>query len=76
MALVRDGGMADVPRPRRRLVVLAAAALALPVPGAAQEPSAARPIVIGHRGASGYRPEHTLAAYEKWAIDRSLTKFA
>jgi glycerophosphoryl diester phosphodiesterase len=23
-----------------------------------------RPIVIGHRGASGYRPEHTLAAYE------------
>jgi glycerophosphoryl diester phosphodiesterase len=27
-----------------------------------------RPIVIGHRGASGYRPEHTLAAYEL-AID-------
>jgi glycerophosphoryl diester phosphodiesterase len=24
---------------------------------------AARPIVIGHRGASGYRPEHTLASY-------------
>ena len=22
------------------------------------------PVVIGHRGASGYRPEHTLAAYE------------
>ncbi|MGH3453918.1 MAG: glycerophosphodiester phosphodiesterase family protein, partial [Nocardioidaceae bacterium] len=22
------------------------------------------PIVIGHRGASGYRPEHTLAAYK------------
>ncbi|CAN5139947.1 hypothetical protein BH09ACT1_BH09ACT1_27170 [soil metagenome] len=22
------------------------------------------PIVIGHRGASGYRPEHTRAAYE------------
>jgi len=22
------------------------------------------PIIIGHRGASGYRPEHTLAAYE------------
>src|SRR5687767_5009965 len=22
------------------------------------------PIVIGHRGASGYRPEHTLAAYQ------------
>jgi len=27
-----------------------------------------KPIVIGHRGASGYRPEHTLAAYEL-AID-------
>ncbi len=25
---------------------------------------AARPIVIGHRGASGYRPEHTLEAYQ------------
>ena len=23
-----------------------------------------RPLVIGHRGASGHRPEHTLAAYE------------
>ncbi|QBR92083.1 glycerophosphodiester phosphodiesterase [Nocardioides euryhalodurans] len=23
-----------------------------------------RPLVVGHRGASGYRPEHTLAAYE------------
>lgn len=28
----------------------------------------ASPIIIGHRGASGYRPEHTLAAYEL-AID-------
>jgi glycerophosphoryl diester phosphodiesterase len=25
---------------------------------------ATRPIVIGHRGASGYRPEHTLASYQ------------
>ena len=25
---------------------------------------AAQPIVIAHRGASGYRPEHTLASYE------------
>ena len=23
-----------------------------------------RPLVIGHRGAAGYRPEHTLASYE------------
>jgi glycerophosphoryl diester phosphodiesterase len=29
------------------------------------------PIVIGHRGASGYRPEHTLAAYEL-AIDMGV----
>jgi glycerophosphoryl diester phosphodiesterase len=26
--------------------------------------TARRPLVIGHRGASGYRPEHTLASYE------------
>lgn len=33
-----------------------------PMPPAS--PSLDRPIVIAHRGASGYRPEHTLAAYE------------
>jgi glycerophosphoryl diester phosphodiesterase len=27
-------------------------------------PLRTRPVVIGHRGASGYRPEHTLASYE------------
>ncbi|MFA5968911.1 MAG: glycerophosphodiester phosphodiesterase [Sphingomonas sp.] len=27
--------------------------------------SLSRPIVIGHRGASGHRPEHTLASYEQ-----------
>lgn len=37
-------------------------------PGPASAPTAALPIVIAHRGASGYRPEHTLAAYEL-AID-------
>ena len=31
------------------------------VDGAHRPPS---PLVIGHRGASGYRPEHTLASYE------------
>jgi glycerophosphoryl diester phosphodiesterase len=48
----------------------AVAALATTVPaGAATEPPVARhhdsttPIVIGHRGAPGYRPEHTLASY-------------
>jgi hypothetical protein len=28
------------------------------------KPSPAGTLVIGHRGASGYRPEHTLASYE------------
>jgi glycerophosphoryl diester phosphodiesterase len=37
---------------------------ALSAPGDSQKV----PIVIGHRGASGYRPEHTLASY-KLAID-------
>ncbi|MEU4398818.1 glycerophosphodiester phosphodiesterase [Micromonospora orduensis] len=47
---------------------LLAAAVAVPTVATA-EPSADRarandrPIVIGHRGASGYRPEHTLEAY-------------
>jgi glycerophosphoryl diester phosphodiesterase len=31
---------------------------------AAHSKHAQLPIVIGHRGASGYRPEHTLASYE------------
>ena len=44
------------------LVLVAAGEEAVTVP-------AARPIVIAHRGASGERPEHTLAAYAL-AIDR------
>ena len=43
------------------------AGLALAVPAGAVDATGAAdtaaPIVIGHRGASGYRPEHTLAAY-------------
>ena len=42
------------------LAALAPAAAAGPSPG----PAADRVLVIGHRGASGYRPEHTLASYE------------
>ena len=46
------------------LVVTApATSSAAPAPAAAT-PSLVEPVVIGHRGASGYRPEHTLAAYE------------
>jgi glycerophosphoryl diester phosphodiesterase len=61
-----------VPTRRTALTGLAAATLAVAVapsgPAPAQAVPAAkgpkRPLVIGHRGASGYRPEHTLAAYE------------
>ena len=46
-------------------LVVAALAACAPVPRTGQPAAlAARPIVIAHRGASGYRPEHTLAAYE------------
>ena len=31
---------------------------------APRNPAARPPLVIGHRGAAGYRPEHTLASYE------------
>jgi glycerophosphoryl diester phosphodiesterase len=55
-----------------KLAFLAAAALAIFPAAKAEAITLSRtptlngelPIVIGHRGASGYRPEHTLAAYE------------
>jgi glycerophosphoryl diester phosphodiesterase len=51
---------------RKFLLIAAVAAsttLATTMPGAvAGEPG--KPIVIAHRGASGYRPEHTLMAYK------------
>ncbi|HCT77355.1 MAG TPA: hypothetical protein DGT23_12340 [Micromonosporaceae bacterium] len=43
-------------------LLLAAPASASASPTTSGKPS--RPLVIGHRGASGYRPEHTLASYE------------
>jgi glycerophosphoryl diester phosphodiesterase len=43
------------------LAAMSTAAQAHPKP---HKPHASEPLVIGHRGASGYRPEHTLAAYE------------
>jgi glycerophosphoryl diester phosphodiesterase len=46
------------------LTSLSAPATAAPAaPTGAREASLVEPILIGHRGASGYRPEHTLAAY-------------
>ncbi|WP_405597707.1 glycerophosphodiester phosphodiesterase family protein [Streptomyces sp. NBC_01410] len=60
--------------PRRRSILLAAGAAtataattavtALPAAAAErQRPHPARPLVIGHRGSAGWRPEHTAAAY-------------
>ena len=40
------------------------AANATAAPAEAAGPSLVEPVLVGHRGASGYRPEHTLAAYE------------
>jgi glycerophosphoryl diester phosphodiesterase len=50
-------------------VLLIAGALAGPTfahrdRGAEHKPGAHRVLIIGHRGAAGYRPEHTLASYE------------
>ena len=40
------------------------AATAAAAPAEAAGASLVEPVLVGHRGASGYRPEHTLAAYE------------
>jgi glycerophosphoryl diester phosphodiesterase len=49
------------------MAAFTALATAVPAGAATHAParvhSATTPIVIGHRGASGYRPEHTLASY-------------
>jgi glycerophosphoryl diester phosphodiesterase len=62
-------------RPVRTAAVLAAGIVALATAVSAsgsqsegERGNRAEPLVIGHRGASGYRPEHTLAAYQL-AID-------
>lgn len=51
-------------RARRALPLACALALVLPLGEASATLTGDPPIVIGHRGAAGYRPEHTLAAYE------------
>jgi glycerophosphoryl diester phosphodiesterase len=46
-------------------LILAAAMIAPASAAGRHDPSSnAEPLVIGHRGAAGYRPEHTLAGYE------------
>ncbi|HTI24609.1 MAG TPA: glycerophosphodiester phosphodiesterase [Kutzneria sp.] len=46
------------------LAVAAVASTAMPAADALAQSAGHGPTVIGHRGASGYRPEHTLASYE------------
>ncbi|MFJ8590626.1 glycerophosphodiester phosphodiesterase family protein [Streptomyces sp. NPDC093598] len=52
---------------RRRSLLLAAAAgpatAATAAPAAAEPRKGGGPVVIGHRGAAGWRPEHTAASY-------------
>lgn len=50
------------------VALLAIGTLAMPL-RAAEKPLAAKVLVIGHRGASALRPEHTLASYAKAIAD-------
>ncbi|WP_030609895.1 glycerophosphodiester phosphodiesterase family protein [Streptomyces fulvoviolaceus] len=52
-----------MPRIRRRALLLAAAATPVAAAVPARAASRTGPLVIGHRGAAGWRPEHTAAAY-------------
>jgi glycerophosphoryl diester phosphodiesterase len=51
------------PAARAPTTLLAPASRAAQTPTPSSTPLVDTPIVIAHRGASGYRPEHTLAAY-------------
>ena len=60
-----------------RLLLAGALTLLLALPAAAPAQPRhgdhhAQPLVIGHRGASGYRPEHTLASYRSPPAGRRL----
>ncbi|WP_448110004.1 glycerophosphodiester phosphodiesterase [Luteibacter jiangsuensis] len=45
------------------ILAIALGTFAMPTPSAPTRPIAAKVLVIGHRGASALRPEHTLASY-------------
>jgi len=48
----------------KRLIAACTLLALLAAAATAAKPPSDDPLVIGHRGASGYRPEHTLASYE------------
>lgn len=52
-----------------RTFLVSALAVLLVAPALAQSDPQSDPLIIAHRGSSGERPEHTLAAYER-AIDQ------
>jgi glycerophosphoryl diester phosphodiesterase len=52
-----------LPSPKRAALAAALVALLVLCGVAGAAAAATRPIVIGHRGAPAYRPEHTLASY-------------
>nr|WP_165488706.1 MULTISPECIES: glycerophosphodiester phosphodiesterase [Dyella] len=52
-------------KPLSSVVVLALSLALMPSAYAMEKPIAAKVLVIGHRGASALRPEHTLASYAK-----------
>jgi glycerophosphoryl diester phosphodiesterase len=49
----------------KKVFVLAAMMAAISTANAAPTLTGKAPLVIGHRGASGYLPDHTLASYRK-----------
>ena len=51
------------------LLVAGMLAMSISVAANAEKPIAAKVLVIGHRGASALRPEHTLASYGKAIAD-------
>ena len=63
MTLRISGAVAALLAPLALSTTAALPAQAAPDGSDAVAPLVDEPIVIGHRGASGYRPEHTLAAY-------------
>lgn len=53
----------------RRDMIIAAGAAGIAATAGQAAPRVAAPVVLGHRGASALRPEHTLASYAKAVAD-------
>ncbi|HSE08376.1 MAG TPA: glycerophosphodiester phosphodiesterase [Nocardioidaceae bacterium] len=62
-SLLRSGALAMAATSLISCATVGAYAAPTPAAVAGRDPEVGEPLVIGHRGASGYRPEHTLASY-------------